>query len=174
MKKLIALSLAYLITPVGLFAAETPSAPAKPKSYQIRNVKFAELLRPEDANSANGTRIVLYPAQTWKCLTWKLHPAGESEYQLQNHFTSKTIAAQTNAAQVVVVQVPFGSEASKRPAWRFTKLSDGFYQIIDLTSGQALSAVSTQRETIVVLAPWKDQPGQKWELIETDPGKLTM
>src|SRR5438067_288718 len=35
------------------------------KSYQIRNVKYADLLRPEDANNANGTRIVLYPAQPW-------------------------------------------------------------------------------------------------------------
>jgi len=33
---------------------------------------------------------VLYPAEPWKCMTWKLRPAGESVFHVQNHFTSKT------------------------------------------------------------------------------------
>lgn len=33
-------------------------------SFQIRNQKYGNLLRPEEANSADGTRIVLYPAQS--------------------------------------------------------------------------------------------------------------
>jgi hypothetical protein len=40
---------------------------AAPESFQIRNKKFGDPLRPEDTNSATGARIVLYPAQLWKC-----------------------------------------------------------------------------------------------------------
>src|SRR5262249_22627047 len=81
-----------------VLAAEVPAesgsaGPTAGKSYQIRNKQFGDLLRPEDANSADGTPIVLYPAQAWKCMTWKLSAAGESQFCLQNRFTSKTFAA---------------------------------------------------------------------------------
>jgi hypothetical protein len=45
-----------------VLAAE-PGA-AAPESFQVRNRKFGDLLRPEDAHSATGTRLVLYPAQS--------------------------------------------------------------------------------------------------------------
>src|SRR5215471_11350344 len=101
------------------FGADT-SVPAAnssaPASYQVRNKKFAQLLRPEDANSANATRLVLYPAQPWKCMTWKFHAAGESSFQLQNHFTSKTFAGETVEKPLqAVIQVPFAKESDKRP-----------------------------------------------------------
>jgi hypothetical protein len=32
-------------------------------SFQIRNQKYGNLLRPEEANSADGTRILLCPGQ---------------------------------------------------------------------------------------------------------------
>jgi hypothetical protein len=70
--------------------APTPSIPLE--SCQLRNKKFGKLLRPEDASGADGARIVLYAAQPWKCMTWKMHPAGESTFNLQNHFTGKTFA----------------------------------------------------------------------------------
>ena len=72
---------------------------SSPASFQVRNKKFGELLRPRDANSANGTPLVLYSAQPWKCMTWKFHPAGENAFHLQNHFTSKTFAAEIKAGK---------------------------------------------------------------------------
>ena len=140
-------------------------------SYQIRNRKFDELLRPENANSTDGTHIVLYPAQPWKCMTWKLLPAGESAFYLQNHFTSKTFEAKTNLTGSVVVQIPFAREASNRLSWHFTKLANGFYRITEGSSEESLTASS---ESVITLAPWKETPEQQWELIVTDPAKLTM
>ena len=146
-----------------------------PKSYQIRNVKFGDLLRPRDANSANGTPLVLYPAQPWKCMTWKLLPAGDSVFQLRNHFTSKTFAAgATNQVPSPVVQVPFAKDADARPAWQFVKLSDGTCEIVDVKSGHALTAMKSDDAPKIVLEPWSNQPEQKWELIEIDPASLTM
>jgi hypothetical protein len=167
---------------VGARAADSESGATTakattPESFQIRNKRFGQLLRPEDANSADGTRIVLYPAQSWKCLTWKMYSAGESVFQLQNHFTSKTFApaARAEGSQSAETQVPFAKEAKERPTWRFTKLPDGLYQIVEVKSGKALTAVAAGGgDAHVLVAPLGQGDEQKWELIKTDPAKLTM
>ena len=99
------------------------------ESYQIRNKKFGDLLRPEDANGAEGTRIVLYPAEPWKCMTWKLRPAGASAFHVQNHFTSKTFVVNSSHGETNVIQTALARDLSERPVWRFIKLPDGSYQI---------------------------------------------
>src|SRR5436190_14020625 len=120
LKMILALSVALSAMRYVSLAADTvPAAPVK--SYQIRNSKFDQLLRPENANNADGTRIVLYPAEPWKCMTWKLCPAGDSAFQLQNHFTNKTFENKTNDAPSAVVQVPFARDPSKRPTWNVIK-----------------------------------------------------
>lgn len=168
MKKIMILTAALFAAVFVSFSADTPMAQ---KSYQIRNCKFGELLRPENANNADGTHIVLYPAQPWKCMTWKLLPVGDSAFQLQNHFTHKTFEGGTNGTQSAVVQIPFSHDASKRPSWKLEKLSNGFYRIVDAASGHALTASS---KDVVILSPPDDKAEQQWELIETDPAKLTM
>lgn len=179
MKKIVLSALLLLAVATSVYPADSStnsiSSATAVKSYQIRNCKYGDLLRPQDANNANGTRIVLYPAQPWKCMTWKLHPAGESVFQLQNHFTSKTISAVTNGAQAALVQIPWNREVGQRPAWRFTKLPDGNFQITDVLSGRALTAIrSEDSDATIILSPWKDSTEQKWELIEIDPARLTM
>jgi hypothetical protein len=104
-------------------------------------------------------------------MTWKLLPAGDAAFQLQNHFTSKTFQAEKNEAGAAVVQVPFNPDLAKRPAWKFEKLSDGFYRITDVASGKCLAASS--KNVVILVAP-EEKREQEWELIETDPAKLTM
>ena len=168
MKKIMILTAAVCAAVFCSFASDTSVAPG---SYQIRNCKFGDLLRPENANNADGTHIVLYPAQPWKCMTWKLLPVGDSTFQMQNHFTRKTFEGRTNEMQRAVVQIPFERDASKRPAWRLERLSNGFYRIVDVASGQSLTASS---KDAVILASPEEKQEQQWELNETDPGKLTM
>lgn len=165
------------------FAGELTGAseamdPTPGKSYQLRNKQYRELLRPEEANSADGTRIVLYPAQAWKCMTWKFTSAGPSQFSLQNLFTSKTFAAKPTSDQrgASVIQVPFARNQTQRPAWQFVKLKDGRYKIVDSKSGKALSAQrsGTGSDVKIVLEAWQDSDPQKWELEEIDPAKLTM
>lgn len=178
--KMLLVAAAFLTLVSGLFAAET--ADSKPglsatitESYQIRNKKFGDLLRPEGANGAEGTRIVLYPGEPWKCMTWKLRPAGEAAYHVQNHFTSKTFTVNPGHGATNVIQTALARESGERPVWHFTKLADGSYEIIDVKSGAALTAIGGDGQPVrVVVAPWQNQDGQKWELEKTDPAKLTM
>jgi hypothetical protein len=169
MKTTLILVLALCAATVSSFCADTNSGPAA-GSYQIRNRKYDALLRPENASNANGARIVLYPAEPWKCMTWKLQPAAGSAFHLQNYFTSKTFAVKSDDQEMAVVQVPFDRDTAKHPAWTITKLTDGFYRITDVKTGQAL----TGSKTAVTLAPWQEKPEQQWELMEIDPAKLTM
>jgi hypothetical protein len=168
MKKLMMFAVAICAVACSLSAAEGLSGA---KSYQIRNCKYDQLLRPRDANNSDGTRIVLYPAQPWKCMTWKFLPAGDTTFQLQNHFTQKTFEAKTNEAGTALVQIPLNRDLAKRPAWKLEKLSDGFYRITDVASGKCLSA--SAKDAVTLAAPG-EQREQEWELIETDPSKLTM
>jgi hypothetical protein len=181
--KLLCVGLAGSIIGLAALAGDSGSQPAagkeaKPGSFQIRNQKYGDLLRPEEANSADGTRIVLYPAQTWKCLTWRFQANGESRFQLQNHFTSKTFAAGAGAdkAPAAVTQVPFSKKPEERPTWQFTKLADGSYKITDAKSGKALTAVKeeTGSGVRIVVQAWEESAAQKWELTEIDPKQLTM
>ena len=149
-----------------------PGKGDSPASYQIANKKHGDLLRPKDANSQDGTPIVLYPAQSWKCLTWKLAPADNAEFTVQNHFTGKTFG--TNAAGDKAVQTPLAEDAEKAVRWRFVKLADGSYRIADPKSGNVLTAVKGENGVSIALQPWQEKDEQKWELRETDPAKLSM
>ena len=161
-------------------AEDAPAKATVPEAttYQIRNVKYQELLRPRDASNATGTPIVLYPAQPWKCMAWRLQPAGASAFHLKNLFTSKTICAgsDTNALPPSVTQVPLAKDGDESPTWQFTKLADGNYEITDRKSGQALTAVKNpgESEVKVVVTPWRELDEQKWQLKKKDPKQLTM
>jgi hypothetical protein len=152
-----------------------PGSGDAPKSYQIANKKHGDLLRPKDANNKDGTPIVLYSAQPWKCLTWKLSPAEKSTFTVQNHFTGKTFTLESKDKENRVIQVVIPKDAAKDIKWRFVKLDDGNYRITDPKSGNDLTAVKGDKDEIrIALQPWEKKDEQKWELRQIDPAKLTM
>lgn len=168
----------------GVFAAQT-SAPAvgkglpSPAIYQISNLKYGDLLRPRNANHANGTPIVLHPAQPWKCMSWKLQPAGKSGFHVRNLFTAKTFSANpdTSGKAMDVTQVPLPKDkAAGSPIWQFTRLKDGNYKITDAKSGAALTAMQADGDPApkITVAPWRNLDEQKWTLSKIDPKQLTM
>ena len=174
--------LGLLLSCLPAIAEEHPANPGETKSpepatYQIRNQKYHELLRPQDANGATGTRLVLYAPQPWKCMTWRLQPAGGSAFRVQNLFTAKTFMADanTNRAQSVV-QVSLKNDPTEAPTWQFTRLEDGTYKITDGKSGKVLTAARSDHDRPVkfVVESWRNQDGQKWELLKIDPKQLTM
>ncbi len=65
-------------------------------NYAIKNVVTGMLLRIKDANGKNGTPLVAYNPQNWKCMTWNFIPVEGNTYQLKNLFTSKTFQPKIN------------------------------------------------------------------------------
>jgi hypothetical protein len=139
------------------------------------NKKHGDLLRPKDANSSDGTPIVLYSAQPWKCLTWKLSPTDKSTFTVQNYFTGKTFTSKSRDKENGVIQAAIPKDAAKAITWRFVKLDDGNYRITDPTSGNDLTAVKGENDEIrIALLPWEKKDEQEWELRQIDPAKLKM
>ena len=60
-----------------------------------------------------------------------------------------------------VTQVSFGKEVSARPAWRFVKLGDGSYEIVETKSGHALMVVAAEGPEKIVTQTWSEKPEQK-------------
>jgi hypothetical protein len=154
----------------------SPDQSVEATTYQIRNKKYQELLRPENANGADGTRIVLYSPEPWKCMTWKVQAAAGMGYHFQNLFTSKTFAADADAVQTnpAVTQVPCHHDPDQSPVWHITKLDDGTYKIFDVKTAKVLTAVKESGGEKIVVAPWQNGDEQKWELLKMDPQQLTM
>jgi hypothetical protein len=59
-------------------------------NYAIKNVQTGMLLRVKDAHSKNGTPLVAYYPENWKCMTWNFKKTDANTYQLQNLLTNKT------------------------------------------------------------------------------------
>jgi hypothetical protein len=181
-------NLSVWVLTLGVFSAFSASAldgPAAnrtaelpvPASFQIRNKQFGDLLRPKDANHATGTPLVLYPAEPWKCMTWKITRADDTAFRLQNHFTSKTFGTRTDSLQSkdlpAVIQIPMENGG---PAWAITRLGDGTFKITEPKTGKALTARKdeTGSGVRIVLEPFSGADAQKWELKQIDPKSLTM
>src|ERR1043165_9590395 len=154
-----------LLAVVAVGAADGANAPVELNgSFQIRNQKFGDLLRPKDASNAEGAPIVLYPAEPWKCMTWRVTPATNSTCQVQNHFTSKTFTVKAGSTENRLTQTAWSKEAGQRPQWKFTPLGDGSYKICSAKADYALTARESGGTVGILLAPWKDEPEQKWKL----------
>ena len=150
-------------------AADQLRTAAANTSFQLRNRKFGDLLRPRNASNREGAPIVLYPGQPWKRMIWRFTTAGDGAFRLQDHFTSKSLAAVASAADkpVPVQQTRCAADAHDAPAWKFGRLADGAYPIGQSDSDLVWTATQSQdEETRVVLAPWRDADEQKWELLK--------
>lgn len=60
-------------------------------TFAIQNVKTGINVRIKDANSKNGTPIVAYSPENWKCETWDFKQQDDKTYLLANLFSGKTI-----------------------------------------------------------------------------------
>ena len=137
---------------------------ALPESVQIRNVQFGFLLRPRDASNQDGTPLVLYPAQPWKCMTWTTHATTDGLFSLKNRLTAKTFSPSPDGT---VKQIPF--DAAK--LWRFEQLPDGHYRILDPAApGKVLTA---RAEDTLAFDDCKNAPSQQWEVLAA-PTLLTI
>ena len=142
--------------------ASKPAALAG-ESHQIASVSRDDLLRPRDASSADGTPIVVYPRQDWRCMTWKFEPAGEDAVRLINYFTHKTFSAEGRDDAAKVTQHAPTKEATDAQRWRFVPAGDGVYRIEQISGGKVLTVTA---DGDVVIDQWKQADSQKWKLLE--------
>src|ERR1700712_2665688 len=139
--------------------------------YAIKNVKTGMLLRVRDAHSENGTPLVAYNAENWKCMTWEFNTTGVHVYQLQNLLTGKTFQpSSTASAGVPLVEESMGNGSSAQQ-YEFIKDKDDSYLIRLKGTNWYVTPEDKNGSTnsAIILAAKTDTPDQLWQIYKQDP-----
>ena len=138
-------------------------------TYAIQNVQTGKNLRPYDAGSQDGNKIVLYSHVEWKCMTWQFINVTGNTYQLKNLFTLKTFQPSSVAvAGVSLVQQPLKDETNQH--WEFIKQGDNSFLI--KLQGTDLYVTTTFEKTnspIVLQNKQAQLSAQLWKFVEQHP-----
>ncbi|MCS3737392.1 RICIN domain-containing protein [Mucilaginibacter dorajii] len=165
MKKYL-LQLAILMSLSGFASAQDIKG-----NYAIKNVQTGMLLRVKDAASKNGTPLVAYYPENWKCMTWNFKSTGSNTYQLQNLLTNKTFqpAAPANT-DVPFEEQPLIANAPNQQ-YEFIKVKQDTYMIklkgtdLYVTPADDNGKVNSP----IILTAKKNTPEQLWTIYEQVP-----
>lgn len=140
-------------------------------NYAIKNVQTGMLLRVKDAGSKNGTPLVAYYPENWKCMTWNFKNTGENSYQLQNLLTNKTFQPVTKADINVAFEEQPLVDASPNQQYEFIGVKKDTYLIklkgtdLYLTPADIKGKVNSA----IILASKRNTPEQLWTIYEQSP-----
>jgi Ricin-type beta-trefoil lectin domain-like len=139
--------------------------------YAIKNTATGLLLRIREANSANGTPMVLYNPVNWKCMTWNFKHRGGNVYQLLNLYSGKTmqpaqaaadgVAMEEQPAQTDAVQQLYDFEPTGNNNYFIRLKGTDLYLIPADPSGKVNSAV--------LLSKKGGRLAQQWTIYEQHP-----
>ncbi|MES2807282.1 MAG: RICIN domain-containing protein [Bacteroidota bacterium] len=140
-------------------------------NYAIKNVKTGMLLRIKDANKKDGTPIVAYYPENWKCMTWNFKKTDQNTYQLQNLFSNKTLQPIADAAvDVAFEERPLLSNEAKQQ-YEFISVKKDTYLIklkgtdLYLTPADVKGSVNSA----IILSAKRSTPEQQWFIYEQAP-----
>ena len=164
MKKLVLLA-ALLTSAAFVFAQDIKG------NYAIKNVQTGMLLRVKDANSKNGTPLVAYYPENWKCMTWNFKKTDANTYQLQNLLTNKTFQPIGSvAANTAFDEQPLVPGDGKQQ-YEFIAVKKDTYMIklkgtdLYVTPADGKGSVNSA----IVLASKRNTPDQLWNIYEQAP-----
>jgi hypothetical protein len=164
MKKLLLLA-AFVSSAAFVFAQDIKG------NYAIKNVQTGMLLRVKDANSKNGTPLVAYYPENWKCMTWNFKKTDANTYQLQNLLTKKTFQPiGTVAANAAFDEQPFVAGDGKQQ-YEFIPIKKDTYLIklkgtdLYITPADSKGSVNSA----IILAKKRNTPDQLWSIYEQAP-----
>lgn len=141
-------------------------------TFAIKNMETGLLLRVKDANNADATPLVAYPAQNWKCMTWDFQQVEGETYRLRNLFTNKTFQPVGNERKE-------GAALEQRPLtagnavqeWEFIPVSKDVYRI-KLKNTELYVTPSGRNGEVnmpIVLSAKKEGALQNWTIYLQDP-----
>jgi len=161
-KYLIALGFALLINQVVVYAQNIKG------NYAIKNMQTGMLLRVKDASNKNGTPLVAYDPQNWKCMTWNFIAVEGNTYQLKNLFTGKTF--QPKPADVVLEEQPL-TLGSNNQQYEFEPAGKDIYFI--RLKGTDLYVTPEDKKgtanSAIILAKKAKTKDQQWKIYEQSP-----
>jgi len=140
-------------------------------TYAIKNVQTGMLLRIKDANTKDGTPLVAYDAENWKCMTWDFKHIDANAYQLKNLLSGKTfepagaIGPGTPLHQEPINTAGTGQQYEFEPAGKNTYL-------IKLKGTDLYITPSGENGTVnssIILASKSGNKLQQWTIYQQSP-----
>lgn len=164
MKKLLLLAV-FVLSAAFAFAQDIKG------NYAIKNVQTGMLLRVKDASSKNGTPLVAYYPENWKCMTWNFKKTDTNTYQLQNLLTNKTF----QPSGAVALNIAFDEQplvaGDAKQQYQFIRVKKDTYMIkvkdteLYLTPADGKGGVNSA----IILAAKSNTPNQLWSIYEQAP-----
>lgn len=165
MKKQIALL--YLL----LACITTTLAQTIQGTYAIKNVQTGMLLRIKDANAKDGTPLVAYDPQDWKCMTWDFKHVDANTYELKNLLSGKTFEpAGPISAGTALHEEPINTTGNNQQ-YEFEPAGENIYLIklkgtgLYITPSDEKGAVNSA----IILAPKSGGKLQQWAIYQQSP-----
>lgn len=140
-------------------------------NYAIKNVETGMLLRVKDASNKNGTPLVAYTPQNWKCMTWNFVSVEGNTYQLKNLFTGKTFQPKGGNTEETALEEQPISIGSTNQQFDFEPAGKNIYWIklkgtlLYLTSGDKKGTIDLP----VILSKKSGNKEQQWTIYEQAP-----
>ncbi|QEM12821.1 RICIN domain-containing protein [Mucilaginibacter rubeus] len=140
-------------------------------TYAIKNEQTGMLLRVKDAQSANGTPLVAYYPENWKCMTWDFQHVEGNTYKLKNLFTNKTFqpVAEANAG-VALEEQPLNADNATQQ-YEFEPIDKDTFLIklkgtdLYLTPSDKKGSVNSK----IILAKKTNTKDQYWDIYQQSP-----
>jgi hypothetical protein len=165
MKKIFALLCFYLLITV------VASAQTIEGAYAIKNAQTGMLLRIKDANGANGTPLVAYYPENWKCMTWDFEHIDGDTYELKNLLSGKTFKPNGEITPGVALQEQPLSAQTNEQQYTFELVSKNIYRI-KLKGTELYVTSSTEKESIdsqIILSAKSNSKTQQWTIYQQSP-----
>lgn len=129
------------------------------------------LLRIKDANSKNGTPLVLYNPENWKCMTWDFKNISGNTYQLQNLFTHKTFQTVASPETGVAMEQQPLKNGDAAQVYEFEAVSKGSFLI--RLKGSDLYLTPSDKEgsvnSVIILSKRTKDKLQLWSIYQQIP-----
>ena len=137
-------------------------------NFAIKNVLTGMLLRIKDASGKNGTPLVAYEPQNWKCMTWNFIAVEGNTYQLKNLFTGKTF--QPKSTEQILEEQPL-TLGSNNQQYEFEPAGKDIY-FIKLKGTDLYLTPEDKKGTTnsaIILTKKTKTKDQQWTIYEQAP-----
>ena len=139
-------------------------------NFAIKNVQTSLLLRIKDANTKNGTPLVGYTPQNWKCMTWNFKHIEGNTYELQNLFSAKTfIPVSGKAADGIALEEQPLPAANKTQQYEFIAVDNSAYLIKLKDTDLYITATSSDVNAAIIMAKKSASQNQQWTIYNQEP-----
>lgn len=140
-------------------------------NYAIKNVQNGMLLRVKDASNKNGTPLVAYNPQNWKCMTWDFIQVSEGTYQMKNLLTNKTFQPKDGKIESSTLEEQPLNSGDANQQYVFESLGKNVY-LIKLIGTELYLTPSDEKGTTnsaIFLAKKLSSKLQQWIIYKQSP-----